>query len=1024
MSVALVIVSFIVACVTTRVLIALLRRAGKLDVPNARSSHSEPTPRGGGLGILAGLAAACLAAHAGGMPLPAITLLLGAMLVALIGFVDDLRGGLPAGLRFLLQFAAAALALYGTSGMTQLPLPEPLNLSLGQLAIPAALLWIVAVTNIYNFLDGIDGYAGVQGVVAGTGIGFFGLMVGSPEAQIVGFSIAGACAGFLIYNWHPAKIFMGDVGSGALGFLLAALPFQLAPSVSGRGVFVVALCLWFFLSDGTFTILRRLVRGERVWQAHRSHLYQRLTTTGLNHRRIVLLIGAAAVALGAFTLIASYVELRASAQSGTTSWASWMTLGCAVASFIVYWKWTTSREKHFMEAKETPTLTVDGYKRFMPRRWSRLHVKQLHLVLDLMVLIGAFAVAYLLRFDFDIPPEYVSRALVQMPYVVLLQFAMIIAFGIYNFIWRYIGMAEIKAFIKAALISALPIITLRAGLPTEMQEWRVPLSVTIMSTILGFGGVLGLRIMRRAAYERYEKRPRQARTPQNAKKPVLLIGAGRAGVMTAREIGSRGDFDLEVKGFVDDDREKHGSVIHGVKVLGGINDLPRLVRELSIDHVIISIVRASRSDFRRLLDLCEQIPVKVRIIPGLSDILQGKVKVTRIRDVQIEDLLGREPVRLEEENIKIFLTDKAVMVTGAGGSIGSELAQQVARFKPSSLLLVERAEGALYNIDRELRAAFPELNIITLVADICDEIRMRSIFNRHRPHVVFHAAAHKHVPMMEFNPCEAIKNNVLGTRLLGELAGYFGSEAFVMISTDKAVRPTSVMGAAKRVAELAIQNLNHEYKTRYVAVRFGNVIGSAGSVIPLFREQISKGGPVTVTHPDMVRYFMTIPEAAQLVLQAGAMGKGGEIFVLDMGEPVKIFDLAKDTITLTGLRPFEDVDIIFTGLRPGEKLFEELEMTNEQATKTRHPRIFIGRIAAYPEELVQQALQRLTFFTQNGQEQELRVYLNELLPEARLTVRDEPGESNRGTTGKPAGGLTGNLTNIRNHKPLREGTAA
>jgi FlaA1/EpsC-like NDP-sugar epimerase len=624
------------------------------------------------------------------------------------------------------------------------------------------------------------------------------------------------------------------------------------------------------------------------------------------------------------------------------------------------------------------------------REWqSRLPNKQIQFAMDVLVLVAAFAFAYLLRFDFSIPDPWLLHGLTQLPYVVLIQFVVLILTGVYSFIWRYIGMAEVKAFILAALMSALPVIVLRMSLPERFQGWMVPRSVIVIDTILAFGGVLGLRVLRRALYERYEKRSKGMRGTQlKPIRPVLLIGAGRAGVLAAKEILGRGDIDLEAKGFIDDERRKQGMVIQGIKVLGTTADLPRLIDELEIDHVVITIAQASRQDLRRIVETCEKIPVRVRIIPGLYEILQGRVEVTRIRDVQIEDLLGREPVRLDEEGMSRFLAGKTVMVTGAGGSIGSELARQAAHFEPSNLLLVERAEFALFNIDRELREDFPDLSIMSLTADVGDESRMRSIFNAYRPQVVLHAAAHKHVPMMEFNPTEAIKNNVLATRLLGELAGESGVEAFVMISTDKAVRPSSIMGASKRVAELVVQDLDRCYATRYVAVRFGNVIGSAGSVIPIFREQIRKGGPVTVTHPDMVRYFMTIPEAAQLVLQAGAMGAGGEIFILDMGEPVRILDLAKDTITLSGFKPYEDIDIIFTGIRPGEKLFEELDTAGEQVSRTRHPKIFIGQIAAYTEEQVAAALERLATLAQNGHGPELRGYLNDLLPEAMLRNGD------------------------------------
>ena len=616
--------------------------------------------------------------------------------------------------------------------------------------------------------------------------------------------------------------------------------------------------------------------------------------------------------------------------------------------------------------------------------WTRILTRQVQLCLDLAVLSGAFAFAYLLRFDFNIGPVELRMGLFQLPFVVSVQLALLIITGVYAFIWRYVGISEIKAFVSAALWSALPLILARIEVSGAHQIWRVPFSIIIIDTIIAFGAVLGVRVLRRLVYERYERNAQGKSMNGTARKSVLLIGAGRAGVAAASQILGRGDLDLRVKGFVDDDVNKQRAVIHGVKVLGTTHDLPHLVRGLGIDHVIISIAQASRNNFRRILDICEEIPVKVRIIPGLSAILQGNVRISRIRDVEIEDLLGREPVQLDEQHLLSFLAGKRVMVTGAGGSIGSELVRQVTRFRPASLLLVERAEFALFNVEHELRESFPDMSIVPLVADVCDEGRMRALFRSHRPEVILHAAAHKHVPMMESNPTEAVKNNVLGTRLVGELAGEFGVDVFVLISTDKAVRPKSIMGATKRVAELAVQDLDQRFATKYVAVRFGNVIGSAGSVIPIFRHQIQKGGPVTVTHREMKRYFMTIPEAAQLVLQAGAMGNGGEIFILDMGEPVSILDLAKETITLSGLRPFEDIDIVFTGLRAGEKLFEELDWANEPITKTQHPKIFVGQIAPYPREQVETALIRLGAFARGNQELEMCQFLSDLLPEANL----------------------------------------
>jgi FlaA1/EpsC-like NDP-sugar epimerase len=615
-----------------------------------------------------------------------------------------------------------------------------------------------------------------------------------------------------------------------------------------------------------------------------------------------------------------------------------------------------------------------------PIAW--LKAKWLFLACDTVVLTAAFMLAYLLRFEFDVPSAKLAGVRVQLAYVIPVQLCALIVAGVYRIIWRYIGIIEVKAFVCAAVCSAAPLLLLRLFLPDHYIDWRVPYSIVVTTTVLGFGSVLGMRIARREWYERRAKQLYGLTVSTIQKRPVLLIGAGRAGVMTAKEILNRGNMDLIIRGFIDDDPTKQGSTIHRIKVVGTVKDMPRLVKELKIDHVIITIAQATREQFRLILDTCEQIPVRVRTIPGLYEILQEKVQISRIRDVQVEDLLGREPVNLNDDEIGSFLEDKSVMVTGAGGSIGSELTRQVARFRPSTLLLVERAEFALFDIHHELRARFPDLSIVPLVADIGDEVRMTSIFKRYRPQVVIHAAAHKHVPMMELNSVEAVKNNVLATRLLGDLAGRFDAQAFVLISTDKAVRPTSIMGACKRVAELIIQNLNQQYETRYVAVRFGNVIGSSGSVVKIFREQIRRGGPITVTHPDMTRYFMTIPEAAQLVLQAGAMARGGEIFVLDMGKPVRILDLAKQTIILSGLKPYEEMKIAFTGIRPGEKLFEELGLTGENMLKTRHPKIFIGNISSSSAKRVVEALQWLDIYSQSDDgEEDLRRLLAELVEE-------------------------------------------
>lgn len=624
--------------------------------------------------------------------------------------------------------------------------------------------------------------------------------------------------------------------------------------------------------------------------------------------------------------------------------------------------------------------------------WKRGLVRRTQVALDVCAVASAFVVAYLLRFDFVLPKWAISGLLSQLPYVVVVQVLSLWGCGVYKLVWRYVGLGDVRRFAAAAALGAVPLLIGRVAFSGALAGFRVPVSVTLVTTVLVLCAVLGLRVLRRVLFERYEKATEAGGKSSRLRKPVLLVGAGRAGVLAVREILGRGDIGIEVKGFVDDDREKVGSEIAGVTVLGMSDDIPRLVRELEIDHVVITIAKGSRADILRIVEICDRVPVKARIIPGLYDILEGRVALNPIRDIEIEDLLGRDPVRLDAAGLRGFLCGRVVLVTGAGGSIGSELVRQVARYEPSRLLLVERAEPFLFQIEQEMRRAHAELDVVPLIADVGDEERMTQIFSRHRPAVVFHAAAHKHVPMMEWNPGEAVKNNVIGTLRLGRVAAGHGCDAFVLISTDKAVNPTSIMGASKRVAEQVAQWLGERHPTKFVAVRFGNVLGSTGSVVPTFKEQIRKGGPVTVTDPEMRRYFMTIPEAAQLVLQAGALGKGGEIFILDMGEPVRIVDLARDMIRLSGLRPDEDVEIRYTGLRPGEKLFEELGTTEDRVEKTRHPKIFIGRIPKTDPGIIDRGLARLEALALDGDEKALREALADLVPEGTFCRRNGEGK--------------------------------
>jgi FlaA1/EpsC-like NDP-sugar epimerase len=632
--------------------------------------------------------------------------------------------------------------------------------------------------------------------------------------------------------------------------------------------------------------------------------------------------------------------------------------------------------------------------------------RRVQFLLDLGALVTAFYLAYLLRFEFQIPDSWHTRVILQLPLVVMIQFSALLLTGIYTFVWRYVGLRELTAFVKASLFSMLPLLALRLVgfmLPENLQNWTIPLSVIFVDGVLAFGGLLGLRVVRRMLYERSERLRRAGHGDSHGgtDQRALLVGAGRAGVLAMREIQNRGDMGLEIVGFVDDDPLKQTMVIQGTRVLGTTKDLPSLVREHRVKQVVITIADAPREELQRIVGLCERAGVRVRSIPGLFELLQGKVEISRFRDVEIEDLLDRPPVDLAAGRPGQVFSDHRVLITGAGGSIGSELARQVARLHPARLSLVERAENALFEIHRELTGLWPDLPIEPLLADVGDTSRMQAIFGASRPDVVLHSAAHKHVPMVELNPAEAIKNNVLATRKLGELAGRSGCDRFVLVSTDKAVHPTSVMGASKRLAELVMQELDGRFATPFVAVRFGNVMGSAGSVIPIFREQIARGGPVTVTHPEMKRYFMTIPEAASLVLEAGAMGEGGELFVLDMGEPMRIVDLARKMIRLSALVPDEDIEIVFTGIRPGEKLFEELEVSGEDIAKTRHPKIFIGRLSGPSGNNLQAALARLEAVMRTGADGEIRLLLSELLPEAKLD--GAPPATNKKTPGPGPG---------------------
>jgi FlaA1/EpsC-like NDP-sugar epimerase len=610
----------------------------------------------------------------------------------------------------------------------------------------------------------------------------------------------------------------------------------------------------------------------------------------------------------------------------------------------------------------------------MPRYLTR----SLQVALDFGVLSVAFWFGFLARFEFAIPASWARIAFVSWPYVVLLEYGVIAAFGVPRFSWRYVSMREsmrvaIALATSTALLVAMRFAFGRIGNVLELAA--LPLGVLVSQFFLAFVGLVGIRATRRVWGEAQE---RKLRDQGRERVRVLLIGAGEAGVLVARELAARPDLGLHPVGFLDDDSLKVGNVIGGLRVLGTTTNLREIAELKRVHRVLITIANAQGGDIRRITLACHDAGLDTKIIPGIYEIVGDRVNLSRIREVAIEDLLGREPVELDDAQLSSTIRGEVVMVTGAGGSIGSELCRQVCRFEPAKLVLVERFENALFEIHRELVAASPKVAVEPVIADVTDGSRMERVFCDWRPSLVIHAAAHKHVPMMEANPGEAVKNNVGGTRTVATLADKFGVSRFVLVSTDKAVNPTSVMGATKRVAEIFVQALGQRSKTRFVTVRFGNVLGSNGSVIPIFKQQIARGGPVTVTHADMQRYFMTIPEASQLVLQAGAMCQGGEICILDMGKPVKIVDLATDLIRLSGFRP-DDIEIEFTGVRPGEKLFEELATDGERAEKTTHPKIFVGRIAQVPWTDATRGIDAL--FTVHADAVGVRSALAQLVPE-------------------------------------------
>jgi FlaA1/EpsC-like NDP-sugar epimerase len=593
-------------------------------------------------------------------------------------------------------------------------------------------------------------------------------------------------------------------------------------------------------------------------------------------------------------------------------------------------------------------------------------------LMDVVLIAAAFSLAFLLRFDFRLPTYLREWFLTSIAIVLVVKPLVFLASGLHKTLWRYASIHDAVRIFKIVTVASLA----SSFLVVLFYDFKFfPRSVFLLDWVFLIGLIGVSRLMWRLYRECHI--PRQNKSGHK----TLIVGAGEAGNMLLKEIRRMSSCTYDIVGFVDDDPEKQRMRLNGVPVLGPVDHLKSLVRKHSVENVIFAIPSARSEIIRKVMGCCEREKIHYKTLPSLTDIIDGQISVAHIKDVEIEDLLGRDPVVLDMEGIRKYLTGKRVLVSGAAGSIGGEICRQVAKFKPAKLILIDNAETPLFHIDRELGQKFPELKIIPILCDIRRREKISMIFQEFKPEVVFHAAAYKHVPMMEYNPIEAVSNNIEGTKVLADAAHRVAVDSFVMISTDKAVNPTNVMGASKRVAEIYIQALAKTSFTKFTTVRFGNVLGSNGSVIPLFKEQIKNGGPVTVTDPSVIRYFMTIPEACQLVLQAGCLGKGGDIFVLDMGEPVLILDLAKELIRLSGLVPNKDIDIVFTGLRPGEKLFEELLLDGEGIKPTNHQKIRVLAAVELDFEAISTEINHLLRKSRNMNLTDIMQSLQELVPE-------------------------------------------
>jgi FlaA1/EpsC-like NDP-sugar epimerase/UDP-N-acetylmuramyl pentapeptide phosphotransferase/UDP-N-acetylglucosamine-1-phosphate transferase len=955
---------------------AVAPRLGAMDIPGRSSTYTRPVPRTGGLAMLVGfLAAGVYVWWSGAWAtescawLPGV--LIGGVLIAGAGFLDDVRRISPLS-KLLGQFLAASAAIGLGVQMRFLPIAG--------VGLALTLLQLVGSANAVNWLDGMDGLAGGVSVIAALSLGLVATIQGHAAVAALALALAGSGLGFLPFNFPRARIFMGDVGSLFLGFNLAALGVLLVDrSYDPLGLVILWTVLGIPMLNLILALVRRFRRHDDLFTGDRDHLHDVLARRWGN-LRAVMLTWAASALLGAGAAAATWLK----------GWARVLPVALTVGGTL--WLMKLSGALALPPSREVEGAGVSD-ERSVSHAWAHLSRRYMHpVLLDLATTVVSFYLALLLRFSGVQPGDValISRyagQLAELIFFIACVFAVSASlFGLYGRMWRYSSSHDTLAILGSGVMGTLAVLATDLGLGAERP---IPISVVLMGGLLTTVGFVVLR-HRQQFIEEVLRRSAKA---DAASQRVLVVGAGEAGQHLARQMQNH-DGRYRLVGFVDDDPEKTGLQVYGARVVGTVSQIPDLVARHQAGLVVVAMDQVSRERMNEIFEVCQRSSARIQILPDVMEQLDGANGPATFRDLTLKDLLGRASREIDETACRSLIAGRVVLVTGAAGSIGSELCRQVARYGPAHILALDQNETGLYDLGLELEEGKPPL--VLLVGDVADAGRMEAIWREHRPALVFHCAAYKHVPMLETCPSEAVKANVLGTLVAATMSQRFGAERFIFISSDKAACPVNVMGATKRVGELlviALQNMNDD-DTRFSVVRFGNVLGSRGSVVPTFVHQIARGGPVTVTHPQMRRFFMSVEEAVSLVIQAGAFTAGGDIFVLDMGEQVYIADLARKMIRLQGLRVGEDIHIAYVGARPGEKLAENLFCpVCEVLEPTRHRSI--TRVQSY-EDLAWASLvsdvSRMAELAQQGSEDSnaLRTLLFEV---ARLACPPEcPGE--------------------------------